>query len=231
MTWRWVIYFSLAAAAWSATVSGKVELADSKLAGKREKDDSGVVVWLEPLGGPVPAAAGPAASIAHRTKTFVPHVVAVRVGSKVTFPNLDPFFHNAFSNYDGQVFDIGLHPPGSTREVTFQRSGIVRLFCNIHPTMSALIVVLETPYFAVTNTQGAFRITAAPGEYRLTFFHERALPSVLTALERTITIGSEDQSLPGIVISEAGFLVPPHKNKYGKDYPAVIVDQYPGRKQ
>ena len=150
---------------------------------------------------------------------------------QVSFPNLDPFFHNAFSNYDGQVFDIGLHPPGSAREVTFSRSGIVRLFCNIHPTMSAVIVVLETPYFAVTNAQGAFRIAAPPGEYRLKFFHERALPTVLTALERTIHIGAEDQSLPAVAISEAGYLVPPHKNKYGKDYPAVIVDQYPGRKQ
>jgi plastocyanin len=231
MTWRWVICFSLAAAAWSATVSGKVELTDSKLAGKREKDDSGVVVWLEPAAGAAPAVAIPPASIAHRSKTFVPHVVAIRVGSKVSFPNLDPFFHNAFSNYDGQVFDIGLHPPGSAREVTFLRPGVVRLFCNIHPTMSAVIVVLETPYFAVTNAQGAFRIAAPPGEYRLKVFHERALPNVLTSIERTITVGPDDLALPTVAISEAGYLVPPHKNKYGKDYPAVIVDQYPGHKQ
>jgi plastocyanin len=230
MTWRWAICFSLAAVAWSATVSGKVKLTDSKLAGKRELDDSGVVVWLEPTSGTPPASTTPA-SVAHKSKTFVPHVVALRVGSKVTFPNQDPFFHNAFSNYDAQAFDVGLHAPGTSREFTFTRPGIVRLFCNIHPTMSAIIVVLETPYFAVTNAQGAFRITAPPGEYRLKFFHERALPDVLTSLEKTFTIGEDDVVLPAVAISEAGYLVPPHKNKYGKDYPAVIIDQYPGRKQ
>jgi plastocyanin len=236
MTWRWVIFFNLAfnlaAAAWCASVSGRIELTDSKLARQnaRAQDDSGVVVWLEPLAGTPPAPEGPA-SMAHKNKTFVPHVLAIRTGSKVSFPNLDPFFHNAFSNYNGQVFDIGLHPPGSAREVTFLRPGIVRLFCNIHPTMSAVIVVLDTPYFAVTNAQGEFRIALAPpGGYRLKFFHERALANILTALERQITAGPDDLTLPTIAISEAGYLVPPHKNKYGKDYPAITVDQYPGRK-
>lgn len=231
MTWRWVTFFSLAAAAWSATVTGKVELTDAKQA--REKDDSGVVVWLEPLPGtPTPPPSETPGSIAHKNKTFVPHVLAVRTGSKVTFPNLDPFFHNAFSNYDGQVFDIGLHQPGSSREVTLKRAGVVRLFCNIHPTMSAIIVVLDTPYFAVTNAKGEFQMTPPPGEYRLKVFHERAQPNVLSALERQITIGPDDLTMPTLAISEAGYLVPPHKNKYGKDYPAVIIDQYPdGRKR
>lgn len=232
MIWRWVTFFSLAAVAWSAGVSGKVALTNSKLA--REKDDSGVVIWLDPLSGTPPATPPQTASIAHRKKTFVPHVVAVRTGSTISFPNQDPFFHNAFSNYDGQVFDIGLHPPGTARERVMQRAGIVRLFCNIHPTMSALIVVLDTPYFAVTNAQGEFQIAGVPaGEYHLKVFHERALPAVLNALERQITVGPDDLVVPDLAISEAGYLVPPHKNKYGKDYPAVIVDQYPGgsRKQ
>ncbi len=229
MTWRWVTFFSLAAAAWSATVTGKVQLTDVKQA--REKDDSGVVVWLEPLTGAAPPSDAPA-TIAHKNKTFVPHVVAVRTGSKVTFPNLDPFFHNAFSNYDGQIFDVSLHPPGSTREVTFRRPGIVRVFCNIHPTMSAVIAVLDSPYFAVTDAKGEFRIEAPPGEYRLKVFHERALPAVLAGIERQLTLADTTVALPDIAISEAGYLVPPHQNKYGKDYPAVIIDQYPdGRKR
>lgn len=231
MIWRSVIFFSLAAAAWSAGVSGKVQLTDSKLA--REKDDSGVVVWLEPAAGATVPSDETPATISHKNKTFVPHVVAVRTGSKVTFPNLDPFFHNAFSNYDGQVFDIGLHPPGSSRTILFKRPGIVRLFCNIHPTMSAVIVVVDTPYFAVTNSKGEFHIDAVPaGEYRVKVFHERALPNMLTSLEKQVTVGADDVALPMMAISEAGYLVPPHKNKYNKDYPAVIVDQYPGgRKQ
>jgi plastocyanin len=227
MTWRWVTFFSLAAAsvAPSATVSGRVDLTESK-------DHSGVVVWLDPVSGTPPATPPETAAMAHHHKTFVPHVVAVRTGSKVRFPNLDPFFHNAFSNYDGEVFDIGLHPPGSSREVIFRRPGVVRLFCNIHPTMAAIIVVLETPWFAVTNVEGAFRIAnVPPDDYRLRVFHERALPEVLEKLQRQVTIGADDLALPLITVSEAGYVAPPHKNKFGKDYPPIIVDQYPGARR
>jgi plastocyanin len=222
MIWRWVTCFSLAAAAWAANVSGRVELSTSK-------DYSGVVVWLEPVSGAAPETAPATVTVAHKNKTFVPHVVVVRVGSKVAFPNLDPFFHNAFSNYDGQVFDLGLRPPHSSPEVTFRRPGIVRLFCNIHPTMSAVIAVLETPWFAVSDAKGAFQIGDVPaGEYRLRIFHERALADVLHALEHNVTIFGEDAAIPAMAISETGYIAPPHKNKYGKEYPAIIVDQYPG---
>ena len=225
MTWRWVIFFSFTAASWCATVSGRVELSNSK-------DHAGAVVWLEPIAGSPPPTEPQTALMAHRRKTFVPHVLAIRTGSKVRFPNLDPFFHNAFSNYDGEIFDIGLHPPGSAREVTFHRPGVVRLFCNIHPTMSAVIVVLDSPWFAVSDAQGAIRIAGAPpGEYRLKVFHERTLPAVRQKLERQVTVGTDDLTLSVLAISEAGYVAPPHKNKFGRDYPPVIVDQYPGRKR
>jgi plastocyanin len=222
MTWHWVISFNLVAACCAATISGRVELSESK-------DRSGVVLWFAPLAGKPPDTPPLTASMAHQHKTFVPHVLAVRTGSKVRFPNLDPFFHNAFSNYDGEMFDIGLHPPGSSREVTFHRPGIVRLFCNIHPTMSAVIVVLDTPWFAVSDAQGSFRVTdAPPGEYDLKLFHERALPDALEKLERHITVGTDDFTVPELRIVEAGYVAPPHKNKFGKNYPPIIVDQYPG---
>jgi len=222
MTSRWVIFFSLTTAACCATVSGQVQLTDSK-------DYSGAVVWLAPIAGEPPETTPQIASMAHQHKTFVPHVVAIRTGSKVRFPNLDPFFHSAFSNYDGEIFDIGLHPPGSSREVTFRRSGVVRLFCNIHPTMSAVIVVLNTPWFAVSNLQGSFRIPGiAPGTYRVQVFHERARPDVLANLEREVTVRTDDLPLPLLLISEEGYVEPPHKNKFGKSYPPIIVDQYPG---
>ena len=129
MTSRWVISFSLLAtccpSAWSATVSGQVEASESK-------DRLGVVVWLEPLRKP-PDTPPQVASIAHHHKTFIPHVVAVRTGSKVRFPNLDPFFHNAFSNYDGEIFDVGLHPPGSSREVTLRGRASCGSFATFTP--------------------------------------------------------------------------------------------------
>jgi hypothetical protein len=167
--------------------------------------------------------------MAHQHKTFVPHVLAVRTGSTVRFPNLDPFYHNAFSNYDGQMFDIGLHPPGSSREVTFRRPGIVRLFCNIHPTMSAVIVVLDTPWFAASNAQGSFRVEGVPpGQYGLKVFYERTLPERLQKLEHHVTVGTDDLALPELRLVETEYVAPPHKNKFGKDYPPIIVDQYPG---
>jgi plastocyanin len=228
----YIIFFTLSCIAWCATISGRVELTDAKVPKGQKKDESGVVAWLEPvMGAPAPTAPA-AASVSHKNKTFIPHVTVIRTGSRVTFPNLDPFFHNAFSSYDGQAFDIGLHPPGSTREVRFNRPGIVRLFCNIHPTMSAVIVVLNTPWFAVSNAQGTIRIANVPaGEYRLKLFHERALPDVLVKLERQITVGAEDLTLAALAISEVGYVTPPHKNKFGKDYPPVTVDQYPGSKR
>ena len=137
----------------AASVSGRVELAFSKDPNVRKHMDySGVVVWLEPVAGPVSLPAKSQAEMIQKGKAFSPHVLAITLGTTVNFPNYDPIFHNAFSNYDGQVFDIGLYPPGSTRSIGFRREGVVRVFCNIHPSMSAVILVLKSPYFSVSDT-------------------------------------------------------------------------------
>jgi hypothetical protein len=169
-----------------------------------------------------------------KDKKFIPHVLAIPVGATVDFPNFDPIFHNAFSLFSGMPFDVGLYPPNTTRSVLFKREGVVRVFCNIHQTMSAVIVVLKTPWFAVTRANGVFEIAnVPPGEYRLRVFHERASVEQLTSLERKVVIEDGPLQLGGIVISEAGFLATPHKNKYGKDYPPQSDDQviYPGVKK
>lgn len=113
---------------------------------RKHSDFSGVVVWLDPVAGAPPWPKPRTAEMVQRAKRFIPHVLAITVGSTADFPNYDPIFHNAFSNYDGQVFDVGLYPPGTTRSVPFRKEGIVRIFCDIHPTMSAIIVVLRSPY-------------------------------------------------------------------------------------
>src|SRR5204863_367127 len=110
----------------------------------RKENYSGVVVWLDPQVA-MPPAPGQARML-QKDKTFIPHVLPITVGTTVDFPNADPIFHNAFSNYNGQLFDIGLYAPGSSRSVRFKSAGIVRVFCNIHANMSAVIVVLATPY-------------------------------------------------------------------------------------
>ncbi|MEP6961949.1 MAG: hypothetical protein ABI995_07720, partial [Acidobacteriota bacterium] len=149
------------AVGWSVTavallagpVSGRVELRDSQdPAVRKGLDYSGVVVWLEPINAALPTRrTGLVARMDQRNKTFVPHVLAVEAGTLIDFPNSDPIFHNAFSNYNGELFDVGLYPPGSSRSVRFGRTGIVRVFCNIHASMSAVIVVLNTPYYATTQ--------------------------------------------------------------------------------
>ena len=140
-----------------------------------------------------------------KDRHFTPHVLAIPVGSTVDFPNLDPIYHNAFSNFSGQPFDTGLYPPGTTQVADVQDAGIVRVFCNIHPTMSAIIAVLPTPWYAATPASGKFTIANVPaGDYDLHIFHERSLPEVLQFLERTITVPESGLTLPLISISETG---------------------------
>jgi plastocyanin len=229
MTWLSRIFFSaaLAAPAVAATVSGAVQLVDSRDQNVRNKGDySGVVVWLERVGSPPPESAPRIAKIVQKGKRFVPHLVAVPVGSTVELPNLDPIFHNAFSNFAGQPFDVGLYPPGTSQKVHFVRDGIVRVFCNIHPTMSAVIVVVRSPYIAISKKDGSYSIEGVePGEYRLRVFHERSSDQMLQSLERKIAVGRDPVPLPPLAVSESGYIVSPHKNKYGKDYPPVIEDR------
>ena len=214
---------SLAAAAnlVAGSVSGRVVLRDSQDAAVRKHMDfSGVVVWLEPVNGsPTPAPPDAIARMVQKDKTFTPHVLPIRVGTRVDFPNFDPIFHNAFSNYNGQLFDVGLYPPGTSKPVRFARPGVVRVFCNIHANMSAVIVVLNTPYFETTQKNGSFQLHGvSPGEYTLHFFHERATQATLDSLTRRITVPEGSVTLPAIGISESGYIVIPHHNKYGHDY-------------
>jgi plastocyanin len=218
-------YFSLAALmalpALGGSLSGRVQLLDSKDAAVRRKMDfSGVVVWLEPMNGKAPLPPAGHARMIQKDKTFTPHILAIAVGTTVDFPNFDPIFHNAFSNYDGKVFDVGLYPPGTSRSVVFSRAGIVRVFCNIHATMSAVIAVFDTPYFDTTKKDGSFEIPGVPpGEYRLHLFHERATAATLDAVGRRVTVtGAESAVLPVVSISESGYIAEPHMNKYGHDY-------------
>src|SRR5690242_17171323 len=109
MTWRWLISFSVFAclalpADGAGGVSGAVEITNSRDPSVRKlKDYSGVVVWLEPVDrAGVPPAPPRRARMIQRDRHFTPHVIAVSAGSTVDFPNLDPIFHNAFSNFSGQ---------------------------------------------------------------------------------------------------------------------------------
>jgi plastocyanin len=236
MTWLLRTCFSglLAVALPAATVTGRVSLRDSRERARRSLSDySGVVVWLERPGS-APQLSTQRVKMLQRDKMFEPHVLAITLGTTVDFPNLDPIFHNAFSAYDGQLFDIGLYPPGKSRSIRFTRPGFVRVFCNIHSTMSAVIAVMDTTLFAVTRQDGRFEIDGVPeGAYELRLFHERATDATLAELRRTVNVQQERIELPDAVISETGYLAIPHKNKYGRDYTPPPDDRsvYPATRQ
>jgi|307.fasta_scaffold145710_2 plastocyanin len=234
MIWGLRICFSLlcAASLSAATLNGRVELRDSKEAAVRKKKDfSGVVIWLEPLNGKPLQQPTVRARMTQKDKTFSPHMLAVPTGAVVDFPNFDPIFHNVFSTYDGQPFDLALYPPRTSKSVKFTQPGIVRVFCNIHSTMSAVIAVLDTPYFDVSKREGTFELRDVPaGDYRLHLFHERATQATLDELGRRLTVDGDQQDIAPIAISESGYLPIPHLNKFGRPYPQPPDDGgvYPG---
>ena len=210
---------ALGSAAAQVTVHGIVTLS---LAGKsqKESDSSNAVVWLKAAGGAKaePAAPGKFEMLQHK-KRFEPHVLAVPAGSTVSFPNLDPFFHNVFSMFDGKRFDLGLYEAGASHSVTFDRVGVCYIFCNVHPEMSGVVVVLDTPYHGKTNPAGEYTIRDVPaGRYTLSVWHERGKPEDTSGLTRMVTISPENATLAPIRLSDKGQLLVPHKNKYGKDY-------------
>jgi plastocyanin len=166
------VAFCLAApspAAETATVTGTVSLP------KDGGTPSDVVVYLKgQIGAPSPANA----TIDQKNETFVPHVIAVPVGSRVQFLNSDPFLHNVFSTSATKRFDLGMFPMGESREVTFDKAGVVEVRCNVHPKMQAFIVVVENSFFAIPDAQGGFQLTGVPpGRYRLVAWHPTLEPA------------------------------------------------------
>jgi len=155
--------------------------------------------------------------LVQKNKSFQPHLLIVPVGSTIEFPNEDPFFHNVFSLFNGKRFDLGLYEAGSTRRVTFDRPGICYIFCNIHPEMSAVIIVMDTPYYGVSDARGLIAIPGVPpGRYNAVVWQERADPDALRGLSREVTITPGAYSLGTLRLREAPLLA--HKNKYGADY-------------
>src|SRR5207248_11052307 len=171
------------------TVTARVALRTTD--GGRSPDAGNVVVWLMPANAPDPSFGDSMrrARLAQHNKSFEPHVVVVPVGSIVEFPNRDPFFHNVFSLFEGKRFDLGLYEAGTTRDVHFDKPGISYIFCNIHPEMSAVVIAIETPYYAISNRLGQVQISGVPPRrYLLRAWSEASLPETLSSLARDVTI-------------------------------------------
>jgi len=155
---------------------------DNGLAGQL----TNVVVYLESspaLKAGQPAQTGPF-KMEQLGEAFVPHILPVVAGTTVDFPNADPIYHNVFSLSKASSFDLGRFPRGSSRSVTFDEPGVIKVFCHIHSDMSAVIFVLDHPYFAKPDSEGRFSIPGIPaGRYTVIGWHERARP-----IHRVVTI-------------------------------------------
>ena len=143
------------------------------------------VVWAEPVGAlsTFPPPAQPA-EMAQVQLAFTPRVLPVLVGTTVDFPNRDTVYHSVFSFARQQRFEIGLYPPGESRTVTFDKPGLVKVFCNIHDQMFGAILVLPTPYFSTSIPGGTFTLAhVPPGTYTVRVWHER-----LQGAPHTVTV-------------------------------------------
>jgi plastocyanin len=177
------------------------------------------LVYAEPLGVQAPRQPGKFV-LRQKNKTFLPRVMGVPAGSLVQFPNDDMIFHNVFSLSGPQPFDLGLYRSGESPARTFDRPGTYRIFCNIHPQMSAWMIVVPTPYVAVADRNGRYVLELAPGRYRLTAQSERAAP---VSLEVTADAGAT--VAPDLTLDESTWVAMQHKNKFGKDYPVTAYRQ------
>ena len=185
------------------------------------KDSSQVVVWLTPVGA---SATTPRqdpseiAQLAQKNKKFHPSLVVIPI-VQVEFPNRDPFFHNVFSLFEGKRFDLGLYEGGTTRFVQFDKPGISFIFCNIHPQMSAVVIALATPYYAISDARGTISLPEVPpGRYQMQVFHASVAPESLRARSanyRKITPGESSLGTFSLAVTD---LLAGHKNKYGRDY-------------
>ena len=139
-----------------------------------------VVLYLQHA--PVPdGTATTRAKMSQRDEQFAPHILPVYRGATVDFPNDDDVFHNVFSLSSAKTFDLGRFPKGSSKSDVFDKVGTVQVFCHIHSDMSAIVLVLENPHFAVPNDAGRYSIEGVPpGDYTVVGWHERIKPVTRT---------------------------------------------------
>jgi len=193
----------------AGTITGKVELIDK--GGRKASDLSDVVVYVEGARvKPRPATA----TMIMKGKAFNPRVVVLPVGGTVQFPNEDPIFHNAFSVSGENHFDLELYKRPKVGTFTFQHPGVVKVYCNIHPQMSAVVLVVDNPLYAKATPDGSFTIEGIPaGKYTVKAWQERAGEAA-----KDVTVTENGTAQASFALDASSYKTVPHKNKFGKDY-------------
>ena len=214
-----------------ADITTQVRLVESNSL-RPAKDASQVVLWLVPMRGEAEDLASPPTERRHyrmlqHNKTFEPKLLVVPLGSIVDFPNLDPWFHNVFSLYQGKRFDLGLYQAGAEKEVVFDRPGPSFLFCNIHPQMTAVILTVNSVFFGISDKAGHIVIPRVPaGRYAVHVWYENAASEFTDPSLRPVDIEPGENTLPAVSVPVTKHDWA-HKNKYGYDYdPKAAVPAY-----
>ena len=183
------------------------------------------LIWLEPVSAKASAVRktpSTAEKVVTRSKTLIPHVLAVPVGATIAFPNEDPISHNLFSLSRGNAFDLGLYRRGPGKTQKFDTPGVVNIYCNVHPNMSAVVHVMPTPHYVFTDAGGNYSIDVPPGKYRLVAWNEQG-----GSTESTIDVGQHAVSGNlALTIDSRNFRIVQHLNKEGKAYQAPASREY-----
>jgi plastocyanin len=211
--WAWgaVVVLLAAGSAGAGTVTGQIAVLEKD--GRPAKDASEAVVWIE--GTPARPKPTPA-TVNMKSKAFVPRVTVVTVGSAVSFPNQDSIFHNVFSVSAPNNFDLQLYKKPKSASKTFTAPGLVRIYCNIHPQMSGFVLVLDSPFWVQVAADGSFSIPDVPaGSWTLKAWHARA-----GEVAEPVRVPESGTVKASLSLDASQWKRAPHKNKYGKDYPA-----------
>jgi plastocyanin len=188
------------------TVRGRVDVdrpanADAKPA----------VVYLVGFTEPAPKTV---VTIEQHERRFQPALVAITAGQTIEFPNGDPFLHNVFSTSEGRHFDLGSYPKGESRTRVFPDTGVIDVYCNVHPEMSATILVVPNRKFTFTDTDGHFEITGVPaGKWKIFAYSRRATAPTHDSVE-VVDGGTVEVTLKLVEQKRSE----DHVNKFGEKY-------------
>lgn len=204
----------------AVVVSGKVTFVTKR--GQRPNVQE-TLIWLEPLAARPTARRTPAAfQMTTRGKMVLPHVLAVPAGSSISFPNEDPISHNLFSLSASNSFDLGLYRKGPGKTQKFEAPGVVNIYCNVHPNMSAVVHVMPTPFYAWADAAGNYSVDVPPGKYRVVAWNEQGGQSESTV---DVTAGGVAGNL-ALTIDSRNARFKQHLNKEGKPYQSPARREY-----